>query len=141
MSETKLSTLMDIAHNWSGLSTCNRGEVGCVIVDGQGFAISAGYNGAPSGAPHCTTHGCYMEGEHCIRSIHAEMNAIITAARKGIALDGATCVTTKRPCIRCLQALAQAGVKTVVYAVEYYTDSPEMAIAWAEDLGLTLVKF
>jgi len=69
--------------------TCKRSQVGCVI-ERDGRIISIGYNGSPPGAPHCTDVGCLMVDEHCVRTTHAESNAIAWAARKGIATEGAT---------------------------------------------------
>jgi len=100
-------------------SSCPRAAVGVVVTTWDGFVLSTGYNGSPSGTAHCSEVGCLMDDDHCVRSVHAEMNAIITAGRHGVSLQGSTVYVTIRPCIRCLIALVQAGVAKVVFDDEY----------------------
>ena len=103
-------------------SDCCRRKVGAVIVKNK-MVISTGYNGAPRGFPEQAT--CIRDG---LKSgdrpdlsccIHAEQNAIIQAARHGIAVDGATLYCTNHPCTKCLQMLINAGISSVVYAEGY----------------------
>jgi len=105
-------------------STCIRRRVGCVMVRGK-RALATGYNGAPSGAPHCLDIGCAREGlpsgerlDLC-RAVHAEANALAQAARFGISLEGATAYVTIRPCAGCMRLLIQAGVERVVWRGDY----------------------
>jgi len=69
-------------------STCNRLSVGATLVRDKRI-IAAGYNGSVSGDDHCLDEGCYLVDGHCVRTIHAEMNAILQCAKFGEATDGA----------------------------------------------------
>jgi len=117
---------MEIAHVVAKRSTCLRGHVGAVIVKDKRI-LATGYNGAPSGMPHCDEVGCLREklgvpsGERqeLCRGVHAEQNAIIQAAKFGIGVDGATLYTTHSPCITCAKAIINAGISRVVYCKEY----------------------
>ena len=98
-------------------STCQRSQVGALVVRG-GRPISCGYNGPVSGAPECKDlEGCL--GAECDRSIHAELNSILFAAKAGISVDGCTLYCTLSPCIKCAQAIVNAGIKRVVYREKY----------------------
>ncbi len=70
-------------------STCKRAAVGAVIVKDR-HIVATGYNGAPAGKPHCLDEGCIIENNHCVRVVHAEINAIAQAVKMGISLEGAT---------------------------------------------------
>jgi dCMP deaminase len=115
-------TVFKIARLWSERSTCPRGKAGCVITDTYGGVISQGYNGAPRGIAQCLDDGCIIEGDHCVRSVHAEMNAIIWAARTGVSLVGGHVYCTTRPCIRCAIALIQTDVTSVRFLDPYESD-------------------
>lgn len=93
-------------------STCNRAQVGAVLVN-ENQILGTGYNGSPSGFPHCTEAGCDMENGHCVRTVHAEVNAVLSAARNGVSTVGATIYSTHKPCFRCKQVLTNAGVTAV----------------------------
>lgn len=99
-------------------STCPRAQVGCVMVH-DNLALVTGFNGAPRGMDHCTDVGCLIENNHCIRSLHAEQNAIIQAARTGVSLVGATAFVTHHPCALCANMLINVGVVRVVYLNMY----------------------
>ena len=106
------------ALNAATMATCPRASVGCVLVrDGHGLV--SGYNGASRGLPHCTDVGCLMVDGHCLRSCHAEQNAIATAARLGVSVTGATCYSTHQPCTTCANMLINTGIVRVVYLNEY----------------------
>lgn len=110
---------MKLAQSAADRSTCDRLHVGCVLVRDNRI-ISVGYNGSIAGLPHCDDVGHLMnKDKSCIRTVHAEMNAIISAARYGTAVDGATAVVTHQPCWSCLKALANAGIKRIVYGAPY----------------------
>lgn len=96
-------------------SSCPRAAVGCVIVDAHHYEVSSGYNGAPSGLPDCNEVGCEMEHSHCKRTNHAEINAIIHAARKGGCTINTTAYITHEPCYDCTRALISAGVERIVF--------------------------
>lgn len=98
-------------------STCLRRKVGALIVLG-GRPISCGYNGPVSGAPECSQVGGCL-GAECDRSIHAELNSILFAAKEGISVNGCTLYCTLSPCLKCAQAIVNAGIKRVVYQEKY----------------------
>lgn len=106
-------------------ATCPRASVGCVIVDLDGFIRVTGYNGAPARMGTCNQLGCLIEGGHCVRAVHAEIRAITFAARHGIGLDGCTAYSTLLPCIQCMQALREAGVRTIHYDKSYDREERE----------------
>jgi dCMP deaminase len=108
-------------------STCTRAKVGAVIVRDKSI-LATGYNGAPSGMPHCLDVGCLVyrtqnpsgeTEENCWRTIHAEMNAIAQAARNGAAIRDASIYITHSPCIHCLKTLVNTGIKHICYEKPY----------------------
>ena len=103
----------------NGWSTCQREAVGAVVARG-GEIVKPGWNGAPSGQPHCIDVGCLMDDGHCIRAIHAEDNALWYAGRE--ACNGATLYVSHFPCWRCAQVIVRAGIARVVYEQEYRVD-------------------
>jgi dCMP deaminase len=122
---------IDIATVVATRSTCDRASVGAVIVRDKRI-LTTGFNGSPSGQPHCDEVGHLIIGGHCARTIHAELNAIIQAALHGISLRGATCYLTHFPCHGCAKALANAGVVRVVYKEGYRIDpNAEDVFRWA----------
>ena len=113
---------MNIAKEVASRSTCPRASVGAVIVKDKRI-LCTGYNGAPPGELHCTEVGCLMINGHCERTIHAETNAVVQAARFGISIDGATLYCwsirheTGEPvesCIKCSQVMKTAGIIRIV---------------------------
>lgn len=109
---------MGFAHLASKRATCPRLAVGAVIVR-DARVLTTGYNGSVSGAPHCIDEGCWIEDGHCVRVIHAEVNAVLQAAKAGISLQKGACFATVMPCLPCLKALYAAGVRTVIYDADY----------------------
>lgn len=103
-------------------STCTRLEVGASLVKDRRI-IAGGYNGSVSGDRHCIDEGCYLVDGHCIRTIHAEMNALLQCAKLGISTEGAEIYVTHFPCLQCTKALLQAGVRTIHYLNNYHNDS------------------
>lgn len=103
-------------------STCPRRAVGAVVVR-EHRVIATGYNGAPAGQPHCTDVGCLIEQDHCVRTIHAELNALLQCSRYGIATQGTDIYCTDMPCRHCARALIQSGIRQIFYLRTY--DSPE----------------
>ena len=112
---------MNIAHEVAQRSTCERAQVGAVIVREKRI-LTTGYNGSPRGLPHCTEVGCLMDNEHCIRTLHAEQNAIIQAALHGVITEGATIYVTHQPCFICAKTIINAGISEIVYDKEYKDD-------------------
>lgn len=117
---------MEIAHAVAKRSTCPRAQVGAIIVKDRRI-ISTGYNGAPSGLPHCTDVGCLIiksnelgeEKQHCVRIVHAELNAIIQAAIHGVSTRGAIMYITHEPCFNCTKAIINAGIKELIFKNPY----------------------
>jgi dCMP deaminase len=112
---------MKIAHVVSLRSTCDRAFVGTVMVLDKRI-LTTGFNGSPAGLPHCEEAGHLMVDGHCVRTIHAEANAIIQAALHGVSTKGSTCYVTHFPCIQCAKMLINSGVVRIVYDQEYRID-------------------
>jgi dCMP deaminase len=116
---------MEIASLVSTRATCPRRSVGALIVRDKQI-VATGYNGAPRGIPHCPPGGpdndwplgCMRAG-HCIRSLHAEQNALLQAARIGVSCEGATMYVTCQPCNMCAKMLINAGIARVIYEGDY----------------------
>ncbi|HMU40557.1 MAG TPA: cytidine/deoxycytidylate deaminase family protein [Pseudomonadota bacterium] len=125
---------MDIAKVVSSRSTCSRKQVGAVLVRDRTI-LSTGYNGSIRGMPHCDEVGHMLEADHCVATIHAEQNAIIHAAKNGVAIDGAVLYVTASPCWSCFKSIANAGVRRIVYG-EFYRDARIFEIA--AHLGIEL---
>jgi dCMP deaminase len=109
---------MELARVVAKRSTCDRRHVGAILVRDKRI-LTTGYNGSPPGQPHCTDVGCLMLDGHCVRTIHAEQNAIVQAAIHGIDVRGSTCYVTSAPCIHCSKQLIAAGIQRIVYQDEY----------------------
>ena len=109
---------LEIAKVVSTRSTCDRANVGAVIAKNK-VILSTGYNGAPRGLPHCDDIGHEIVDGHCIRTIHAEANAIAQAARNGAPIEGATIYLTISPCYDCFKMMINGGIKEVIYK-EFY---------------------
>jgi dCMP deaminase len=105
-----------LAMVYSTRGTCDRLRVSCLIVKNKRL-VSAGYNGSVSGLPHCDEVGHLIIDNHCERTIHSEINAILNAPRES--LVGAVAYITAAPCLRCAKALVAAGVKEVRYLDTY----------------------
>lgn len=115
------SYFMKIAFAVSERSTCDRAFVGSLLVLDKRI-LTTGFNGSPAGQPHCDEVGHLMIDEHCVRTIHAETNAIIQAALHGVSTRGSTCYVTHFPCLSCTKALINAGITRLVYHTAYRTD-------------------
>src|SRR5512143_470291 len=109
---------MKIAHDVAARSTCDRASVGAVLVREKRI-LTTGFNGSPTGQPHCDEAGHLMVEGHCVRTIHAETNAIIQAALHGVSTKGSTCYVTHFPCINCTKALINAGISRLVFSDSY----------------------
>jgi dCMP deaminase len=117
---------MKIANDVAARSTCDRADVGTVLVREKRI-LTTGFNGSPAHLPHCDEAGHLMVDGHCVRTIHAEANAIIQAALHGVSTKGATCYVTHFPCISCVKMLINAGVVRIVYENDYRVDENAMA--------------
>ncbi len=117
---------MRIAHEVAKRSTCLRRHVGAVVVL-QKRILATGYNGAPSGLPHCAEVGCLRtelkvprgERHELCRGLHAEMNALLQGARHGVRMDGGTIYSTFVPCSLCAKMIINTGIRRVVAAAPY----------------------
>lgn len=141
---------LDMAEQVASRSTCLRRKVGCVLVK-EKRVIATGYNGAPSGAPHCDVTGCIRQQEgipsgqrlDICRASHAEANAISQCARYGVPTEGATAYVTVSPCVTCAKLLVQAGIDCVVYrgiypddaSADVLTQGNVLIIDWAPGSG------
>jgi dCMP deaminase len=132
---------MRIAHEVATRSTCPRLGVGAVIVRDKRI-LTTGYNGSPSGMPHCDDVGCLIrivDGRaSCQRTLHAEQNAIIQAAYHGVSVTGATVYCTHQPCLLCVKMIMNSGIEEVRYAGGY---PDRLAVELAAEGGLRMVKF
>ena len=134
---------MELAQVVAGRSTCLRRQVGAVIVKEKQI-LSTGYNGSPAGLKHCVEIGCLREQLHIpsgerhelCRAVHAEQNALIQAAKHGVAIEGADIYTTVQPCILCTKLLINAGIKRVLY-LRSYPDG--LALSIAGEAGMELI--
>lgn len=122
------SYFMQIAHLVATRATCPKRSVGAVIVKDKRI-LCTGYNGAPQGLPHCPPggpqhewpQGCLRAG-HCMRSLHAEQNAILQAAMIGVPCAGSTIYVTCQPCNTCAKMILNAGIVRVIYEGDYPDD-------------------
>jgi dCMP deaminase len=127
---------MRIAGDVATRATCDRKHVGAVIVRDRSI-LATGYNGSIRGLPHCDEEGHLMQDGHCVRTIHAESNAIIQAARNGVRIDASDIYVTASPCFSCFKMIANAGIRRIVYS-EFYRD--ERIFEFSERLGVELVQ-
>lgn len=129
---------MNIAREVSARSTCPRKYVGAVIVRDKTI-LSTGYNGSIRGLPHCDEADHMMEDGHCVRTIHAEANAIIQAAKNGTRIDDASIYVTASPCWPCFKMIANAGIKRVCFG-EFYRDQRIFDVSNALNIELVEVR-
>ena len=127
---------MNIAREVATRSTCSRKHVGAVIVRDKTI-LSTGYNGSIKGLPHCDDAGCDMVDGHCVRTSHAEANAIVQAAKNGVGIDQSKIYVTASPCYDCFKLIANAGIKTIYYE-EFYRD--QRIIDRSKEVGIQLVS-
>ncbi|TGE36712.1 dCMP deaminase family protein [Desulfosporosinus fructosivorans] len=138
------SYFMQLAFVVAGRSTCLRRQVGAVLVKEKQI-LSTGYNGSPSGLLHCDEVGCLRqslgipsgERHEICRAVHAEQNALVQAAKHGVAIAGADLYTTVQPCVQCTKMIINAGIRRVVYTHSY---PDQLAVAMAGEAGLELVQ-
>lgn len=125
---------MGIARQVASRSTCDRKHVGAVIVRDR-MILATGYNGSIRGIAHCDDEGHLMEDGHCVRTVHAEANAIVQAARNGVRLEGADIYVTASPCFGCFKLIANAGIRRIAF-LEFYRD--DRIYRLCEQLGILL---
>jgi dCMP deaminase len=125
---------MAIAREVATRSTCDRKHVGAVIVRDR-MILATGYNGSIRGLGHCDDEGHLMEDGHCVRTVHAEANAIVQAARNGMRVEGGDIYITASPCFGCFKLIANAGLKRIAFG-EFYRD--HRIYEFSEKLGIQL---
>ncbi len=129
---------MEIARTVSTRATCDRGRSGCVIARDRQILVT-GYVGSPTGLPHCDETGHQMKKVlheaghttmHCVRTVHAEQNAICQAARLGISIAGATLYCRMTPCRVCAMLIINCGIRRVVCEKKYHagTESEQLFV-------------
>lgn len=127
---------VEVADTIAKRATCDRGRSGCVIARNRQLLVT-GYVGSPSGLPHCDDVGHQMKKvihedvhitEHCVRTVHAEQNAICQAARLGVSIEGATLYCRMTPCRTCAMMIINCGIVRVVCERKYHAgaESEEM---------------
>ncbi|MFA6427124.1 MAG: deaminase [Candidatus Magasanikbacteria bacterium] len=117
-------------------ATCPRMHCGCVLVKDKNV-VATGYNGSIPGDDHCEDVGCLVINNHCERTVHAEMNALVQAAKRGHAVEGATAYITNMSCTNCAKALIAAGVKRVVVFSDFHDT---LAVEFFNKAGVTIDK-
>lgn len=136
---------LQIVDEVSKRATCDRGRNGCIIVKDKRI-VSTGYVGAPSGLNHCDEIGHLIKEvydekgdkkRHCVRTTHAEQNAIAQAARFGVSIDGGTLYGKMEPCLDCTKILINSGIKRIVVQKKYH--AAEMSRKFLKDAGVELV--
>lgn len=119
---------MEITQSVAKRATCDRGRAGCVIVRNKQILVT-GYVGAPTGLPHCDeighqlktiTHEDGTQSQHCMRTTHAEQNAIVQAAKLGVGIENATVYCKMTPCSTCAKMIINGGIKRVVCEKHYH---------------------
>lgn len=138
---------MDLANTAAKRATCDRGRSGCVIVREKQVLVT-GYVGSPKGMPHCDEAGhllkkVYHEDgsitQHCVRTVHAEQNAICQAARRGIALNHGTLYCKMTPCRTCAMLIINCGIDRVVCEKKYHNGKESEELF--RDAGVELYYF
>lgn len=117
-------------------STCPRMHCGCVFVRDK-FVLATGYNGSLPGHPHCEEIGCLVVDNHCVRTNHAEMNALTQAAIHGVTLKGATAYITNMSCTTCAKALIASGIVRVVVFSDFHDT---LATQFYSSSGVEIIK-
>jgi dCMP deaminase len=136
---------LEIANIVATRATCDRGRSGCVIVKDKRILVT-GYVGSPAGLAHCDDVGHQMKKtihedgsvtQHCVRTVHAEQNAITQAARTGVSIDGATLYCRMTPCRVCAMLIINCGIRRVVCERKYHAGSESEAMF--QEAGIELV--
>lgn len=136
---------LDLCEAVSKRATCDRGKSGCVVVKDKRI-LTTGYVGSPAGLLHCDEIGHDMRKvfddagnvtQHCVRTLHAEQNAIIQAAKFGVSIDGATLYCKMVPCRSCAMMIINSGIKRVVAEKHYHAEAD--TVKMFKDAGIGLV--
>ena len=132
---------LEMAYVVAKRATCDRKHVGCVIVDERHRIVSTGYNGSPSGLPHCDDVGHELKEidgrPSCIRTLHAESNALDDAGRRA---DGGTIYVTVTPCHDCAKRIIQHRIKRVVYGEHYQSRNTDLVLELFASAGVEVLQ-
>ncbi|MCD6472994.1 dCMP deaminase family protein [Candidatus Aerophobetes bacterium] len=136
---------MEITKLIATRSTCLRRKVGALLVKDKRI-ISTGYNGAPSGLPHCAEVGCLRDKlkipsgqrQEICRGLHAEQNAVIQAALHGISTKGTILYCTHQPCVTCAKIIINSGIIKVIFKGNY---PDKLASQMLKEAGVELIKW
>lgn len=129
-------------------ATCNRGKSGCVIVRDRRILVT-GYVGSPVGMPHCDEYDHELhkvinedgkESVHCIRTVHAEQNAIAQAAKMGIAINESTLYCHMTPCYICAKILVNSGIRRVVANKDYHASKKSKELFDRANIELVILN-
>jgi dCMP deaminase len=126
---------MTIAYQVATRATCDRKHVGAVVVRDKTI-LSTGYNGSIRGLKHCNEVGHLMENGHCVRTVHAEANAIAQAAGNGVRIQDSAIYVTASPCWICFRLIANSGITRIAFG-EFYRD--DRIFEFSTKLGMELV--
>lgn len=127
---------MEVCDAIAKRATCDRGRSGCVIAREKQI-LATGYVGAPMGLPHCddvghkmkkVTHDNGTESMHCVRTVHAEQNAICQAAKMGVSIAGATLYCKMTPCSACAMMIINCGITKVICSKRYHRGADSEAM-------------
>lgn len=127
---------MEICDTVAKRATCDRGRSGCIIAKDNRILVT-GYVGSPAGLPHCDEVGHQLKKmihedgsvtQHCVRTVHAEQNAICQAAKNGISIEGATLYCRMTPCRTCAMLIINCGIKRVVCQRRYHDSADSLAM-------------
>lgn len=138
---------LEISRTVATRATCDRGRSGCVIVRERQILVT-GYVGAPRGLPHCDDVGHQMKkmvhedghvSQHCVRTVHAEQNALTQAARLGIAIEGATLYCKMTPCRTCAMLIINCGIDRVVCEKKYHAGAESEAMFKQAGISLEFI--
>ncbi len=139
---------LGLMHEVSKRATCDRGRSGCIVVKDRRI-VSTGYVGSPPGTEHCDDVGHLMKKvvdedgtirQHCVRTIHAEQNAICQAAKHGTSLSGATLYCRMEPCRVCAMLILAVGISRVVCEKRYHAGAETRAMFASAKVPLEVVE-
>ena len=139
---------MEVCRSIAKRATCDRGKSGCVIARDNQILVT-GYVGSPIGFPHCDdvghqmkkmTHEDGSETNHCVRTVHAEQNAICQAAKNGISLNGATVYCKMTPCRTCAMLLINCGITRIVCDKKYHAGAESEEMLKTASIALEYVE-
>lgn len=129
-------------------ATCDRGRSGALIVSVNNTILATGYVGAPPGQPHCDEVGHLMktvidekgnQSQHCVRTLHAEENAILQCAKDGVKLEGTTLYCKMTPCYNCAMRIVRVGIKRVVAQKDYHAGKESVELFKKAGVNLSIL--